>query len=150
MKSAGLLPYRTRGGLQVLVAHPGGPFWARKDAGAWSVIKGLIDDGEDPQLAARREFTEETGWDSPIGPLLELGEVRLRSGKVVVAWAAPGDYDPATLNPGQFTMQLRGREVSFPEIDRVEWFGLEEARSKLNPVYGEFLDRLERELMSQG
>lgn len=150
MKSAGLLPFRRRPGLEVLVAHPGGPFWAKKDVGAWSVIKGLVEGEEDMVVAAAREFTEETGWDPPPGPWIELGQVRLRSGKMVVAWAAEADFDPAALQPGEFTMTLRGREVAFPEIDRVAWFDLSTARAKLNPVYGEFLDRLEREMGNSG
>jgi len=150
MRSAGLLPFRVVDRPEVLVAHPGGPFWARKDEGAWSLVKGLIDENEDPMDAARREFIEETGWDAPSEPWLDLGEVRLRSGKRVTAWAAPADYDPDTLRPGEFTMQLRGREVTFPEIDRVRWFDIEVARVKLNPVYGDFLDRLERHLAVTG
>lgn len=146
MKSAGVLPFRQTEGLEVLVAHPGGPFWAKKDQGAWSVIKGLVEEGEDPLDTARREFTEETGWQPPPSPWIELGEVRLRSGKLVVAWAGAADYDPATLEPGEFTTNLRGRRVSFPEIDRVAWLDPATARSKLNPVYGEFLDRLEAHL----
>ncbi len=150
MRSAGVLPYRNDPRLEVLIAHPGGPFWARKDAGAWSLIKGLIDDDEAPMEAARREFREETGWDPPADPWLDLGEVRLRSGKTVIGWAAPGEYDPGALVPGEFTMSLRGKEVTFPEIDRVEWFDTETARTKLNPVYGVFLDRLERQLSVAG
>lgn len=132
------------------MAHPGGPFWAKKDLGAWSVIKGLVEDEEDLQVAAAREFTEETGWDPPPGPWIDLGEVRLRSGKTVLAWAIEADFDPAGLEPGEFTMTLRGRDVTFPEIDRVEWFDLSTARSKLNPVYGEFLDKLERQVSDGG
>lgn len=150
MRSAGLLPFRVVDRLEVLVAHPGGPFWARKDEGAWSLVKGLIDEDEDPMDAARREFSEETGWDAPSEPWLDLGEVRLRSGKRVTAWAVQADYDPETLRPGECTIQLRGRDVTFPEIDRVRWFDTEEARAKLNPVYGEFLDRLERHLSVTG
>lgn len=150
MRSAGLLPFRLQLRLEVLVAHPGGPFWARKDEGAWSLVKGLIDDGEDPRRAAGREFTEETGWPPPPEPWIDLGEVRLRSGKRVIAWAAKADYDPEGLEPGEFTMTLRGREVTFPEIDRVAWFDITTARSRLNPAYGEFLDRLERQTGESG
>lgn len=145
MKSAGLVPYRRTDTLQVLIGHPGGPFWAKKDEGAWSVIKGVIEAGEDAGPAAAREFTEETGWPPPEGPWLDLGEIRLRSGKVVQVWAGEADYDPSTLQPGMFTTTLRGKPVSFPEIDRVEWFDLPTARRKLNPAYGETLDRLERQ-----
>lgn len=150
MRSAGLLPYRTTATLEVLVAHPGGPFWARKDEGAWSVIKGEVEDGEDPALAAGREFTEETGWPAPGPPWLELGETRLRSGKTVIGWAVAADFDPADLVPGTFTASIRGRLATFPEIDRVEWFGLTEARRRLNPAYGLFLDKLERLVASGG
>ena len=149
-RSAGLLPYRRRGDWQVLIAHPGGPFWARKDLGAWSLIKGVIDSDEDEATAAGREFTEETGWPAPDGPWLDLGEVRLRSGKVIRAWAVEGDYDPATLRPGEFVTELNGRQVSFPEIDRVEWFDIAAAREKLNPAYADHLDRLEAQLPADG
>ena len=148
--SAGLIPFRQQGHLEVLVAHPGGPFWASKDEGAWSLIKGLVEASEDPRTAARREFTEETGWDPPPEPWLDLGEVRLRSGKQVVAWAVPADYDPSTLVPGEFSTVLSGRPVTFPEIDRVEWFPTAVARVRLNPAYGDFLDRLERQLCNGG
>jgi predicted NUDIX family NTP pyrophosphohydrolase len=150
LRSAGLLPYRNNDTLEVLVAHPGGPFWAKKDEGAWSVVKGLIDTDEEPTAAAAREFAEETGWAPPPEPWIDLGEVRLRSGKVVVGWAVPGDYDPETLEPGEFTTVLRGKPVTFPEIDRVAWFDLETARRKLNPAYGDFLDRLERQAPRAG
>ncbi|MFP3914699.1 MAG: NUDIX domain-containing protein [Actinomycetota bacterium] len=144
MKSAGFLPYRHTGTLEVLIAHPGGPFWANKDEGAWSVVKGLVESGEEPREAAAREFAEETGWEPPPGPWVDLGEVRLRSGKVVAVWSAPADYDPATLRPEQITTTIRGRTVTIPEIDRVAWFDLETAGRKLNPAYGPVLERLER------
>ena len=150
MRSAGLLPYRFTAELEVLIAHPGGPFWAKKDTGAWSLVKGVVEDGEDPRLAAGREFTEETGWPPPPEPWLELGEVRLRSGKWVVGWAAAADFDPVDLRPGEFTMNLGGRPATFPEIDRVGWFPTNVARDKLNPVYGEFLDELERLVQASG
>lgn len=150
MRSAGLLPYRFAAELEVLIAHPGGPFWAKKDTGAWSLVKGVVEDGEDPRLAAGREFTEETGWPPPPEPWLELGEVRLRSGKWVVGWAATADFDPVDLRPGEFTMNLGGRQAKFPEIDRVGWFPTNVARDKLNPVYGEFLDQLERLVQASG
>lgn len=150
MKSAGLLPYRHAGSLQVLVAHPGGPFWASKDEGAWSVVKGLIEEGEDERKAAAREFTEETGWRPPEEPWIDLGQIRLRSGKVVQVWGAEGDYDPDRLQSGTFTTILRGKPVSFPEVDRVAWFDLATARRKLNPAYDETLARLERHAGSGG
>lgn len=148
--SAGLLPYRWRGKWEVLIAHPGGPYWARKDTGAWSLIKGVVDPDEDVRAAARREFTEETGWPAPGGEWIDLGEIRLRSGKVVRGWAVAAEYDPATLHPGQFLATLGGRQVSFPEIDRVEWFDLVAAREKMNPAYGDHLDRLEAQLPASG
>ena len=132
------------------MAHPGGPFWAKKDAGAWSIVKGVIDEGEDPRRAAAREFTEETGWPPPPQPWYDLGEVRLKSGKLIIGWAAEADYDPAVLAPGAFTVNLRGRDVAFPEIDVVAWFPISVARGKLNPAYGEFLDRLERQVAQSG
>lgn len=134
----------------MLIAHPGGPYWARKDVGAWSLIKGVVDPDEDERDAARREFTEETGWLAPEGDWIELGEIRLRSGKVITAWAFAGDYDPATLQPGEFLATLGGRQVSFPEIDRVEWFHLADARERLNPAYAAHLDRLEAQLPADG
>ena len=138
VRSAGLLPFRLTDGLEVLIGHPGGPYFARADEGAWSLIKGEIDRGEDPETAAAREFTEETGWDAPPGPWIPLGETRLKSGKVVIAFAVEHDFDPDKLEPGTFTMW--GRE--FPELDRVEWFDPEEARLRLNPAQAVFIDRL--------
>jgi len=148
--SAGILPYRHRPTLEVLIAHPGGPFWANKDEGAWSVVKGLVEPGEDPRDTAAREFREETGWPPPPEPWVELGEARLRSGKRVRVWAAAADYDPATLEPGTFTMTLRGKPVTFPEVDRVEWVDPETARRKLNPAYGPVIDSLERQVPHGG
>lgn len=140
LRSAGLLPFRPEGRrVEVLIAHPGGPFWARRDNGAWSVVKGEVAAGENDQDAARREFEEETGWSAPTGEWIPLGETALRSGKTVVAWAVRSDYDPASLRPGTFTMH--GRE--YPEIDRVGWMTPAEARVKLNPAQVVFLDRLE-------
>lgn len=138
------MPYRFAPGLEVLVAHPGGPLWARKDAGAWSIVKGVVDVDEEPRLAAAREFTEETGWPPPPEPWIELGAVRLKSGKTILGWAVEGEYDPGSLTPEYVTMEIRGRPVRIPEIDRVEWFDLATARTKLNPAYGPFLDKLER------
>lgn len=150
VRSAGLLPYRQRSRLEVLIAHPGGPFWAKRNEGAWSLIKGLIEDDEEAETAAGREFEEETGWPPPARPWLPLGEARLRSGKTVVAWAAAADYDPDTLRPGEFTTTLRGRPATFPEIDRVAWVDLDSAAPLLNPAYAVFLERLERELCGNG
>jgi predicted NUDIX family NTP pyrophosphohydrolase len=135
-------------GVEVLLAHPGGPFWANKDAGAWSVPKGLIAPGEDLLATARREFTEETGLH-PAGPFLPLGSVRQKAGKVVHAWACEGDADPARLTSNTTSAEWppgSGKWIEFPEVDRCEWFDLAKARVKLNPAQAEFVDRLEAAL----
>jgi predicted NUDIX family NTP pyrophosphohydrolase len=129
---------------EVLLVHPGGPFWARKDAGAWSIPKGEYADDEDPLACARREFEEELGAVAP-AELTPLGEVRQKSGKRVTAWAAEGDLDAAAIRSNTFTMEWpprSGREQEFPEIDRAEWFPLDEARERINPAQAAFLDRL--------
>ncbi len=145
-RSAGILLYRLGGGEpEVLLVHPGGPFWANKDEGAWSIPKGEYDDGEDPQVAARREFHEETGTELPPGALADLGSVRQKSGKQVAAWAAEGDLDAAGVTSNTFDMEWpprSGQRQAFPEIDRAEWFGIDQAREKLNPAQTAFLDRL--------
>lgn len=141
--SAGLLPYRrTDRGLEVLIAHPGGPFWAGKQDGAWSVVKGEYD-GEDPLAAALREFTEETGWPAPDGALVALGTVTQRAGKQVTAWAveAPG-LNPEELQPGTFELRWRGRVQEFPEIDEVRWCSVDEASRLLNPAQVPLVERL--------
>lgn len=143
VRSAGLLPYRLTNGLEVLIAHPGGPFFARREEGAWTLLKGLIEeDDHDEEATAAREFEEETGWQAPRHGWIPLGETKMKSRKVVVAWAAEGEYDPDTLTPGMFT--LHGRE--YPEIDRVEWVDPARARSRLNPALTVFVDRLEEHL----
>ena len=136
--SSGLLLYRERGAeLEVFLVHPGGPFWARKDAGAWSIPKGEFEPPEDPLTAARREFTEETGF--PIdGEFLPLTPLKQKSGKTVYAWAVRGDCNPALIKSNTFT--FKGRE--FPEVDRAGWFGLEEAKRKILPGQAGFLDEL--------
>ena len=150
--SAGILLYRWRGpDLELLVAHPGGPIWAKRDEGAWSIPKGLAEQGEDLASAGRREFHEETGFPVPEGELVALGETRLKSGKVVHAWAAKGDIDPAELRSNDFTMEWpprSGRMSSFPEIDRVAWVTPEQAVTALNPAQAVFVERLLKHLLS--
>ena len=145
-RSAGILLYRRSGGEpEVLLVHPGGPFWTNKDEGAWSIPKGEYDDGEDPEACARREFKEETGTELAPGELAELGSVKQKSGKQVTAWAAEGDLDPAAVTSNTFEMEWpprSGGRQSFPEVDRAEWFDLDAARAKLNPAQTAFLDRL--------
>ena len=125
--------------------HPGGPFWARKDAGSWSIPKGEYGEGEDARACALREFEEETGTPLPPGDLIDLGDVRQKAGKVVTAWAAEGDIDAAAVRSNTFRMEWpprSGRWATFPEIDRAGWFGVEEARQKLNAAQAELIDRL--------
>jgi predicted NUDIX family NTP pyrophosphohydrolase len=146
VRSAGILLYR-RGseGPEVLLVHPGGPFWTRRDEGAWSIPKGEYADGEDAMAAARREFEEETGTAPPPGALVELGEIRQRSGKRVTAWAAEGDLDPAAVVSNTFSLEWpprSGRMQEFPEVDRAGWFGADEARRRLVPAQAAFIDRL--------
>jgi predicted NUDIX family NTP pyrophosphohydrolase len=133
---------------QVLLAHPGGPFWRNKDEGAWTLPKGEYEAPEEALAAARREFAEETGFDAP-GPFVPLGEVKQKSGKRVAAWAFAGDADPAALRCNTFEMEWpprSGKRASFPEIDRAAWFALDEARAKILPAQRELLDRLEAAL----
>ncbi|MCC6984173.1 MAG: NUDIX domain-containing protein [Bauldia sp.] len=144
-RSAGLLLYRlAAAGPEVFLVHPGGPFWARKDDGAWSIPKGLMHDGEPGLEAARREFAEETGF-APEGAFVALGEYRQPSGKRVLAWAVEGDADPADLKSNEFTMEWpprSGRQASFPEADRAGWFDAEAARIKLSKGQIPILDAL--------
>ena len=148
--SAGILLFRLRaGGLEVLLAHPGGPFHAAKDLGDWSIPKGEPSEGEDLVDAAVREFREETGTEVPGPPFIPLGSTRQKGGKVVTAWAAAGDLDPATAHSNEFRLEWppgSGREQSFPEIDRVAWFGTAEARLRVKPAQAVFIDRLEEAL----
>jgi predicted NUDIX family NTP pyrophosphohydrolase len=145
-RSAGILLHRRRGEeLEVLLVHPGGPLWARRDEGAWSIPKGEYADVEDPLAGARREFEEELGSSPPPGDVVELGEVRQKSGKLVRAWALPGDLDTRTVTSNTFEMEWprrSGRKIEVPEVDRAEWFGLDAARSKINPAQVALLDRL--------
>lgn len=147
--SAGILLWRRAAdqSVQVLIGHMGGPFWARKDAAAWSVPKGEHDESEPPLAAALREFAEELGVALPIDPgdLVELGEIRQSSGKRLTVWAGRGDLDPAGVVPGTFTMQWppgSGRDAEFPELDRVGWASVAEARERLVKGQRPFLDRL--------
>jgi predicted NUDIX family NTP pyrophosphohydrolase len=149
-QSAGILLYRLAGDApEVLLVHPGGPFWARKDAGVWSIPKGEYDGTEDPLVCALREFEEETGTALDPKEPAELGSIRQRSGKLVTAWAAEGDLDADSIRSNTFTMEWpprSGTMAAFPEVDRAGWFGLDEAREKLNPAQAEFVDRLAERL----
>jgi predicted NUDIX family NTP pyrophosphohydrolase len=153
-RSAGLLLYRTTtAGLEVLLAHPGGPFWARKDDGVWSVPKGEYEEGDDALAAARREFGEETGLSLPAGLPWPLGEVTQRSGKRVTAWALEGDLDLTGASSNTFEMEWpreSGRLAEFPEVDRIEWLTLERAQTKIIPAQSPFLDRLRQALAEAG
>ncbi len=143
--SAGLLLFRRRPQLELLIAHPGGPYFARKDDGVWSLPKGLLEPGEAPLAAALREFVEETGQPLPGGAPTSLGEVRLESGKRVLAWALEGDCDPEALRSNPFELEWpprSGRRQTFPEIDRLLWADPETARRKLNDRQAAFVDRL--------
>jgi predicted NUDIX family NTP pyrophosphohydrolase len=144
--SAGILLYRApQGTVEVLLVHPGGPFWAKRDLGAWSIPKGEYEPGQDPLGAALREFQEETGHEPPGDGLVELGTIRQRSGKVLTVWAAAGDLDPETVVSNRFTMEWpprSGVQQEFPEIDRAGWFDPETARAKLLAAQAELVDRL--------
>ncbi len=144
-RSAGLLMFRRRGAeIEVLLVHPGGPFWRKKDLGAWSIPKGEYEEGEDAQAAARREFQEETGI-AVRGELTPLGEIRQAGGKLVTAWAMEGDCAPAEMHSNFFEMEWppkSGKKQKFPEVDRAEWFSLEDAGKKIVKGQAEFLQRL--------
>jgi predicted NUDIX family NTP pyrophosphohydrolase len=153
--SAGVILFR-RGeqGVEFLLVHPGGPFWRRKDAGAWSIPKGQIEEDEEARACALRELEEELGPAPTLDPeqLIELGSIRQRAGKLVEAWAAEADFDPATLDSNTFSMEWpphSGSEQEFPEVDRAEWFDLERAREKILPAQAELLDRLLERLESK-
>jgi predicted NUDIX family NTP pyrophosphohydrolase len=147
-RSAGMLLFRRTAddpGTEVLLGHMGGPFWARRDTGAWSVPKGEIETGEDSLAAARREFAEEVGLTAPSGDLIELGDVRQSSGKVVTVWAVEADLDPDLAEPGTFDLEWppgSGRMQSFPELDRVAWLPVAAAADKIVAGQRPFLDRL--------
>jgi predicted NUDIX family NTP pyrophosphohydrolase len=145
-RSAGILLYR-RGddGVEVLLAHPGGPIFAKRDEGYWTIPKGEIDDGEEPWDVALREFEEETGHRAPDGPAIELGDITQKGGKVVVAWALEGELDPATAHSNTFPFQWppkSGRFITIPEIDRVAWFAPDVARRKVKDTQIPLIDRL--------
>ena len=151
-RSAGILLHRGRPhALEVLLVHPGGPAWARRDQGAWSIPKGEYVDGEDPLAAARREFEEELGSAPPSGEAADLGEVRQKSGKRVRGWALAGDLDAARITSNTFRLEWpprSGELIEIPEVDRAAWFGLDAAREKINPAQVQLLDRLEQLLGS--
>jgi len=153
--SAGILLFRRGPGsaVQFLLVHPGGPFWKRKDHGAWSIPKGQIEHEEEARACAIRELREELGPAPDLDPdrLIELGSIRQRAGKVVEAWAAEGEFDPAQLDSNTFSMEWpprSGGEQEFPEVDRAEWFDLKAAREKILPAQAELLDRLLERLES--
>ena len=144
--SAGILMYRPgEAGIDVLLVHPGGPFWRNRDRGAWSIPKGELEDGEEPEAAARREFAEELGFEAT-GPLRSLGQVRQRGGKTVLAYALQGTLDAGSVRSNQIAIEWpprSGRTIFVPEIDRAEWFALPLARQRILAGQSPFLDRLE-------
>ena len=157
-QSCGILLFRRAPvGLEVLLAHPGGPYWQKQDYGSWSVPKGVAEDGEAPEAVAAREFAEETGSElvsvarEPGAAPLDLGQVTLKSGKVIHAWAVEGDLDPALAASNEIEIEWpprTGKRMSIPEVDRVAWFSLPEARRRAHPVQAAFVDRLETQLGS--
>jgi predicted NUDIX family NTP pyrophosphohydrolase len=149
--SAGLLLYRRRGELEVFLVHPGGPFWSKKDAGAWSVPKGEIGEGEEPLQAAKREFLEETGFEID-GEFRPLHSVKQSGGKFVQAWAIEADCDPSQLSSNRLSVEWppkSGRIQDFPEVDRAGWFNIEEARKRINPGQVGLIDQLISSLTTQ-
>ena len=148
--SAGLLLFRRRGGqLEVVIAHPGGPFWKDRDQGAWTIPKGIVEAGEDFLDAAKREFQEETSIE-PIGPFIPLGSIRQKAGKTIHAWGWEGDADPSAIVSNTMRTEWprgSGRTVEYPEVDRCEWFDPQTAKAKMNPAQAELVDRLEAALV---
>jgi predicted NUDIX family NTP pyrophosphohydrolase len=146
-RSAGIVLHRgTPGAIEVLLVHPGGPMWARRDEGAWSIPKGEYENGEEPLAAARREFAEELGVQAPDGSAQDLGEIVQKSGKVVRAWALAGDLDAGAVTSNTVEIEWpprSGRKIEIPEVDQAEWFPLDVARDKINPAQVALLDRLE-------
>ena len=154
-RSAGLLLFRRRvdGEIEVLLGHPGGPYWLLKDEGVWGIPKGEMEAGEEPLSVARREFEEETGHPAPFGGEIALGEIRKKSGKVVVAWAVEGDLDPADAISNTFPMEWppkSGKFMEVPEVDRVEWFASAEARRRISETERPFVERLLTALEEHG
>jgi predicted NUDIX family NTP pyrophosphohydrolase len=154
-RSAGLLPYRFGVGrvLEMLIVHPGGPFWAKKDDGSWSVAKGEYESGEDPMDAAAREFAEELGVAPPEGPLIDLGEIKQSGGKLVRVWAVEGDVAVEVIESNRFELEWpprSGETRTFPEIDRAEWVSAATARRKLLKGQASFVDRLVAQLEQSG
>jgi predicted NUDIX family NTP pyrophosphohydrolase len=144
--SAGILMYRGQGpALELLLVHPGGPFWAKKDRGAWSIAKGEYEEGEEPLAVAKREFEEELGTPAPKRAYLQLGELKQPSRKVITAFAVEGDLDPRTFKSNHFAMEWppkSGKMQSFPEVDRAAWFSLDQAATKIQLGQAPFIDRL--------
>lgn len=151
--SAGILLYRVQsGGVEVLLVHPGGPFWAKKDEGAWFVPKGEVDPEEELLLAAKREFREELGSEPPAGGFLSLGSVKNKGGKVIHAWAVEGDLDVASIVSNTFSLEWpprSGKKVDFPEVDRARFFSLEEALRRMSHAESPFLERLAAALLER-
>jgi len=147
-ESAGILLFRNRAAPEVLLVHPGGPYWARKDLGAWTIPKGELGAGEEPRVCALRELAEELGPAAPAlepAGLIELGSIRQKGGKVVHAWAGEAEFDPAALDSNHFEMEWpprSGERAEFPEVDRAEWFGPDEARRRIIAAQAELIDRL--------
>jgi predicted NUDIX family NTP pyrophosphohydrolase len=143
--SAGILLFRRRAwGLEVFLAHPGGPFWAKREAGAWTIPKGVVGEGEELLDAARRELREETGL-APEGPFIALGSIKQKAGKTVYAWACEGDADPSTVTSNDTRVEWprgSGKWLVHPEVDRCQWFTVDDARTRINPAQAELLDRL--------
>ena len=152
-KSAGLLVYRQAAGdIEVLLVHPGGPFWRNKDQGAWTIPKGEFDETEDPLAAAKREFKEETGSTSPNGPYISLKAIKQKNGKIVHAWAVEGDFDPGELNSNTFLCEWppkSGRMQEFPEVDRAGWFAPDVAKEKMLSGQPALIDEL-NDWLAQG
>ncbi|HVR31172.1 MAG TPA: NUDIX domain-containing protein [Acidimicrobiia bacterium] len=143
MPSAGLIPFRTTaGGLEILIAHPGGPFWAHRQVGAWSIIKGEVPPGEEPLATALREFHEETGWRLDVDHVIGLGDVTQKAGKTITAWAVEADFAASEIAGDTVTITYRGRVLTFPEIDEVRWCGKAECERLLNPAQVAYYERL--------